>query len=115
MPLPEDFAFSQSALQDYADCARRFELRYVRDVRWPALETQSALAHETQTQKGRIERWKNMEGKFELKDTELIKNKHLMLVDDIVTTGATMEACGIELLKVENVKLSVATLCVASR
>ena len=52
MPLPEDFAFSQSALQDYADCARRFELRYVRDVRWPALETQSALAHETQTQKG---------------------------------------------------------------
>ncbi len=52
MPLPEDFAFSQSALQDYADCARRFELRYVRDVRWPALETQSALEHETQTQKG---------------------------------------------------------------
>lgn len=52
MPLPEDFVFSQSALQDYAACARRFELRYVRDVRWPALETQSVLAHETQTQQG---------------------------------------------------------------
>jgi PD-(D/E)XK nuclease superfamily len=52
MSLPEDFVFSQSALQDYADCARRFELRYVRDVRWPALETQSVLEHEAQTQKG---------------------------------------------------------------
>lgn len=70
---------------------------------------------ETQTKKGRIERWKNMEGKFVLASPEAIKNKHLMLVDDVVTTGATLEACGIELLKAENVTLSVATLCVASR
>ncbi len=70
---------------------------------------------ETQTKKGRIERWKNMEGKFVLASPEAIKNKHLMLVDDVVTTGATLEACGIELLKAVNVKLSVATLCVASR
>jgi predicted RecB family nuclease len=52
MSLPVDFIFSQSALQDYADCARRFELRYVRDVRWPALETQSALEFEAHAQKG---------------------------------------------------------------
>ncbi len=70
---------------------------------------------ETQTKKGRIERWKNMEGKFILKDAKAIQNKHLLLVDDVVTTGATLEACGHELLQVENVKLSVATLCVASR
>jgi ComF family protein len=70
---------------------------------------------ETQTKKGRIERWKNMEGKFILKDAAAIRNKHLLLVDDVVTTGATLEACGHELLQVENVKLSVATLCVASR
>lgn len=70
---------------------------------------------ETQTKKGRIERWKNMEGKFVLASPEAIKNKHLLLVDDVVTTGATLEACGIELLKAENVTLSVATLCVASR
>ena len=70
---------------------------------------------ETQTKKGRIERWKNMEGKFVLASPEAIKNKHLMLVDDVVTPGATLEACGIELLKAVNVKLSVATLCVASR
>jgi ComF family protein len=70
---------------------------------------------ETQTKKGRIERWKNIEGKFQLVDPVAIQNKHLLLVDDIVTTGATLEACGNELLIAKNVKLSVATLCMASR
>ena len=70
---------------------------------------------ETQTKKGRIERWKNMEGKFILGDPDAIGNKHLLLVDDVVTTGATLEACGNELLQAENVRLSVACLCVASR
>lgn len=70
---------------------------------------------ETQTKKGRIERWKNIEGKFILSDADAIKNMHLLLVDDVVTTGATLEACGNELLKAENVRLSLATLCVASR
>lgn len=70
---------------------------------------------ETQTKKGRIERWKNMEGKFILADADAIKNRHLLLVDDVVTTGATLEACGNELLKAENVRLSIATLCIASR
>ncbi|MBL7723192.1 MAG: ComF family protein [Chitinophagaceae bacterium] len=70
---------------------------------------------ETQTKKGRIERWKNMEGKFILSDADAIKNMHLLLVDDVVTTGATLEACGNELLKAENVRLSLATLCIASR
>ncbi len=70
---------------------------------------------ETQTKKGRIERWKNMEGKFILSDPEAIGNKHLLLVDDVVTTGATLEACGNELLKTGDVQLSIATLCVASQ
>jgi ComF family protein len=70
---------------------------------------------ETQTKKGRIERWENIEGKFKLVNSEAIQNKHLLLVDDVVTTGATLEACGIELLTAENVNLSIATLCVASR
>jgi ComF family protein len=70
---------------------------------------------ETQTKKGRIERWKNMEGKFMLTNPEAIRNKHVLLVDDVVTTGATLEAGGMELLQAENVKLSLAVLCVASR
>ena len=70
---------------------------------------------ETQTKKGRIERWKNIEGKFKLVSPDAIRNKHLLLVDDVVTTGATFESCGNELLKIENVRLSLASLCVASR
>jgi ComF family protein len=70
---------------------------------------------ETQTKKGRVERWKNMEGKFVLSNAEAICNKHILLVDDVVTTGATLEACGVELLKAANVQLSIATLCVAAR
>lgn len=70
---------------------------------------------ETQTKKGRIERWKNMEGKFVLTTPATIRNKHILLVDDVITTGATLEACGTELLNGENVQLSLASLCVAMR
>jgi ComF family protein len=70
---------------------------------------------DTQTKKGRIERWQNMEGKFVLNQPNAISGKHILLVDDVVTTGATLEACGIELLKAPDVQLSIATLCFASR
>ena len=70
---------------------------------------------DTQTKKGRIERWQNMEGKFVLTNPEAITNKNILLIDDVVTTGATLEACGAELLKVENVRLSIAALCYAAR
>ena len=69
---------------------------------------------ETQTRKGRIERWQNIEGKFELMRPEKIADKNILLVDDVITTGATLEACGHELLQASP-KLSIATLCYASR
>ena len=62
----------------------------------------------TQTHKSRTERWNNMKCKFELKNAPAIMNKHVLLVDDVVTTGATLEACGSELLKAEGVQLSIA-------
>lgn len=70
---------------------------------------------DTQTKKGRVERWKNIEGKFLLTEPGAIRNKHVLLVDDVVTTGATLESCGAELLKTEGLTLSIITLCVASR
>ncbi len=70
---------------------------------------------DSQTKKGRIERWQNVEGKFMVSNPEKLQHKHLLLVDDVVTTGATLEACGISLLALENVSLSIATLCLAGR
>jgi ComF family protein len=66
---------------------------------------------DTQTAKGRVDRWLNMEGRFELINEKAIAGKHVLLVDDVVTTGATLEACGRALLKADNIQLSVATLC----
>jgi ComF family protein len=71
-------------------------------------------ATETQTRKSRLERWQNMEGKFKLADPPLLKNKNILLVDDIITTGATLEACGQELLKIPGLALGIATLAYTS-
>jgi len=64
----------------------------------------------TQTLKSRLARWGNIEESFVLLNSEKIKNKHLLLVDDLITTGATLEACADVLLEVENVKISIATM-----
>ena len=51
-------------------------------------------ATETQTKKGRIERWENVEKSFSVANAEKLKGTHVLLVDDVITTGATIEACG---------------------
>lgn len=69
------------------------------------------LFTKTQTHESRVSRWENMQNVFVVTNEEALKNKHILLVDDVVTTGATLEACGTEILKVEGTKLSIA--CVA--
>jgi ComF family protein len=68
---------------------------------------------ETQTKKSRYDRWINVEGIFNVNDPEKIKGKHILLIDDVITTGSTLESCAVELLKNEGVKVSVAALAVA--
>jgi len=72
-----------------------------------------AIANPTQTNKHRYDRWTNVEGVFVLNYPERIANKHVLLVDDVVTTGATLEACTSALLQAENVKVSIVTLAKA--
>lgn len=66
----------------------------------------------TQTHKSRFDRLKHLEDNFELTNKELLKNRHILLIDDVVTTGATLEACCIQLNQVKNIKISIATMAI---
>ena len=68
---------------------------------------------ETQTQKTREQRMENMQGAFEVINEENLKNKHILLIDDVLTTGATLEACAQCLLSVSGVRVSIATIGIA--
>ena len=68
----------------------------------------------TQTQKTRMDRFENVRQAFQLKNTEKIKGKHVLLVDDVLTTGATLEACALVLLEASNVRISMVTIAYAN-
>lgn len=71
---------------------------------------------ESQTHKHRTERWDNVEGTFEVSNPDALRGKHVLLVDDVVTTGSTLEACADAILHLgQSTKVSVATLAVASK
>ena len=68
---------------------------------------------ETQTRKSRFNRWENVSTIFKVKHPKELENKHILLVDDVVTTGSTLDACAKVLLELPNVKVSVATIACA--
>jgi ComF family protein len=71
------------------------------------------LVSATQTKRSRYERWTNVEGIFQVIDSKSIMGKHILLVDDVITTGSTIESCANELLRIEGVKVSVVALAFA--
>ena len=64
----------------------------------------------SQTQMGRQERQENVANVFQVKDLDAVRGRHVLLVDDVVTTGATMTACARELLKAEDITISIVAL-----
>lgn len=70
---------------------------------------------QSQTKKKRMERFKNVGEVFAVEKPETVEGKHLLLVDDVLTTGATLEVCGQVLLEVPRTTLSCATIAIASR
>ncbi len=69
---------------------------------------------ESQTQKTRTERLENMNGAFTMSNPTGFEGKHLLIIDDVLTTGATIEACALALLTIPGVKLSIATVGIAN-
>jgi len=67
----------------------------------------------TQTKKSRVQRWENVKDVFTVSQSAAISGKRILLVDDVITTGATLEACGQHLIAAGCAQLSVAVIAEA--
>ena len=70
---------------------------------------------ETQTRKHRAERWQNVDGSFSIQNPAALIGKNILVVDDVITTGATLEACGRLILRIPDTTVSFAALAHASK
>nr|WP_297165010.1 ComF family protein [uncultured Dysgonomonas sp.] len=67
----------------------------------------------SQTKNSKFERWKNTEGIFDIRDKNLFQGKHILLIDDVVTTGSTIEVCAKLILSCPEARISVFTIGIA--
>lgn len=80
---------------------------------YPNALTRNAFT-QTQTQKKKFSRWENMQNVFELREPWKLENQHVLIIDDVITTGATIEACATKLQEIKGAQISVAALAWAS-
>jgi len=94
----------------------KFGLEIAKSLNVPYIDNVLIKTSATKTQvfKKRIARWNNSQEMFTVNNLDLIDGKHILLVDDIITTGATIEACANVLIKAKNIKISIATMAIAN-
>lgn len=81
-----------------------------------SIDTESVVRQkntDTQTRKSSFERWENVEGIFQLHHAESLVGKHVLIVDDVLTTGATTVECASCLAEIEGIRISILTLAMA--
>lgn len=66
----------------------------------------------TQTHKNRTERRKNMQNVFGIRHPEQLSGKHILLIDDVITTGATTTSCFLALSQIPDLRISIASLAI---
>ncbi|MCU0341003.1 MAG: hypothetical protein MUE30_14060 [Spirosomaceae bacterium] len=82
-------------------------------IEWSATVLKRAKFTETQTKKSRIERFENVSGIFEVTQREAVEQRRILLVDDVMTTGSTLESATQLLLQHNAREVSIATLAAA--
>lgn len=90
------------------EIANALQTHYVDDV---LIKVSASL--KSQATKKRLERWQLDHELFDVNNIEQLNNKHILLVDDIITTGNTLESCCIQLQKAKNIKISIACMAIA--
>ncbi len=115
VPLP--LSKKKKAQRGYNQCD--YIARGISKVTNIAINSTSVVRHkanETQTHKHREERWKNVENIFSVTDAAALSGKHILLVDDVLTTGATLTSCGRAILHAApDARISIFTLACASK
>ncbi len=84
-------------------------------VEWQSGLLVRNIATTTQTKKTRFKRWENVDSIFEVTNPLSLAGKHILLVDDVVTTGSTLESAAQTLLKVSNTRVSIVTIACSIR
>jgi predicted amidophosphoribosyltransferase len=83
------------------------------NVKWYNDVLKKGISNETQTNKKRLERWKNVEDVYYIAKLQTVTGKRILLVDDVVTTGSTLESCAKTLLSAGCREISIATIATA--
>lgn len=110
VPLHEDKLYKRGYNQ--ATCIAQ-GLSEAMNVRYSENTLLRLKATSSQTRKSREQRWENVGDVFAVSVKNKLKGKHILIVDDVVTTGATIEACVLPLLDIPGVKISVVSLAAA--
>lgn len=89
-------------------------LSEVLGIPWNGRDLKRVNNSETQTRKSRVQRWENVANIFEVTNTSSFEGMRILVVDDVITTGSTLESCALSLLNQANVKsVSACTIAVA--